>query len=128
LIVGSAPPERAGAAAAVSETSSELGGALGIAILGSIGTAVYRTEVATAIPPGVPPEAAGAARGTLGGALAVAERLPEQLGAALLGPARDAFTHGMQLTAAICAVIALGTAVVAARTISRHVPDTAPGG
>lgn len=128
LIVGTAPPERAGAAAAVSETSSELGGALGIAILGSIGTAVYRTEVATAIPPGVPPEAAGAARGTLGGALAVAERLPEQLGAALLGPARDGFTHGMQLTAAICAVIALGTAVVAARTISRHVPDTAPGG
>src|SRR5437867_127257 len=40
-----------------------------------------------------------------GGALAVAERLPEQVGAALLGPAREAFTHGMQLNAAICAVI-----------------------
>jgi MFS transporter, DHA2 family, multidrug resistance protein len=115
LIVGTAPPERAGAAAAISETSSELGGALGIAILGSIGTAVYRTQVASAIPPGVPPEAASAARGTLGGALAVAERLPEQLGAALLGPAREAFTHGMQLNAAICAVIALGTAMVVAR-------------
>jgi MFS transporter, DHA2 family, multidrug resistance protein len=115
LIVGTAPPERAGAAAAVSETSSELGGALGIAILGSIGTAVYRTQVATAIPPGVPPDAASAARGTLGGALAVAERLPEQLSTAVLGPAREAFTQGMQLNAAICAVIALGTAVVAAR-------------
>jgi DHA2 family multidrug resistance protein-like MFS transporter len=115
LIVGTAPPERAGAAAAVSETSSELGGALGIAILGSIGTAVYRTQVATAIPPGVPPEAVSAARGTLGGALAVAERLPEQLSTAVLGPAREAFTQGMQLNAAICAVIALGTAVVAAR-------------
>ncbi len=115
LIVGTAPPERAGAAAAVSETSSELGGALGIAILGSIGTAVYRTQVAAAIPPGIPPEAASAARGTLGGALAVAERLPEHLGAAVLGPAREAFTHGMQLNAALCALIALGTAVVVAR-------------
>jgi DHA2 family multidrug resistance protein-like MFS transporter len=77
--------------------------------------AVYRTQVASTIPPGISPEAASAARGTLGGALAVAERLPEQLGAALLGPAREAFTHGMQLSAAICAVIALGTAVVARR-------------
>jgi DHA2 family multidrug resistance protein-like MFS transporter len=47
--------------------------------------------------------------------LAVAERLPEQLSTAVLGPAREAFTQGMQLNAAICAVIALGTALVAAR-------------
>ena len=53
--------------------------------------------------------------GTLGGALAVAERLPEQLSTAVLGPAREAFTQGMQLNAAIYAVIALGTAVVVAR-------------
>jgi MFS transporter, DHA2 family, multidrug resistance protein len=115
LIVGAAPPERAGAAAAVSETSSELGGALGVAVLGSIGTAVYRIQVAGAIPSGVSAEAARAARGTLGGALAVAERLPEHLGAALLGPAREAFTYGMQLSAALCAVIALGAAVMLAR-------------
>ena len=44
LVVGSAPVERAGAASAISETSAELGGALGIAILGSIGTAVYRAR------------------------------------------------------------------------------------
>ena len=54
LIVGSAPPEQAGAATGISETSGELGGALGIAILGSIGTAVYRAEVADALPPGIP--------------------------------------------------------------------------
>ena len=41
LIVGTAPPERAGAASGISETGAELGGALGIALLGSIGTAVY---------------------------------------------------------------------------------------
>jgi len=60
MIIGNAPPERAGAASAISETSSELGGALGIAILGSIGTAVYRSAMADAVAHGVPPEAAAA--------------------------------------------------------------------
>ena len=80
LIVGSAPPEQAGAATGMSETSGELGGALGIAILGSIGTAVYRTEVADSLPSGIPAEVADAARDTLGGALAIAQTLPEALG------------------------------------------------
>jgi DHA2 family multidrug resistance protein-like MFS transporter len=46
MIVGSAPPEHAGVASAISETGSEFGGALGIAILGSLGTAVYRGGMA----------------------------------------------------------------------------------
>jgi hypothetical protein len=50
IIVGIAPPERVGAASSISEMSSEFGGALGIAILGSIGTAMYRSEVATTLP------------------------------------------------------------------------------
>src|SRR4029079_848311 len=50
LIVGSARIERAGAASAISETSSELGGALGIAVLGSIGPAVYRARKGAQIP------------------------------------------------------------------------------
>jgi MFS transporter, DHA2 family, multidrug resistance protein len=113
LIVGSAPVERAGAASAISETSSELGGALGIAILGSIGTAVYRVAMADAVPTGIPAQAAGAARATLGGAVAVAERLPAQLGIQLLESARAAFTQALQLTAAISGVVALATAVIA---------------
>jgi DHA2 family multidrug resistance protein-like MFS transporter len=113
LVVGSAPVERAGAASAISETSAELGGALGIAILGSIGTAVYRRAMADGILAGVPSEAAEAARATLGGALAAAEQLSDALGAALLGPAREAFTDGMQLTMAICAVVVVVTAPVA---------------
>src|SRR6185503_9740696 len=76
LIVGSAPVERAGAASAISETSSELGGALGIAIFGSIGTAVYRRAMWAAVPGNIPPEATEASRSTLGGALAVAEHRP----------------------------------------------------
>jgi len=54
-VIGTAPPERAGAAAAISETCSELGGALGIAILGSIGAALYRGAMPDAVPPGIPP-------------------------------------------------------------------------
>ena len=60
MIVGSAPPERAGAASGISETGAELGGALGLAILGSIGVAVYRGEVADRLPTSVPAEAEAA--------------------------------------------------------------------
>jgi len=114
LIVGSAPVERAGAASAISETSSELGGALGIAVLGSIGVAVYRGMMATGIPLGVPPDAAEVARATLGGAVSVAQQLPDPLRAELLGTARDAFAHAFQITAVISAVLALTMAVIAA--------------
>src|SRR4029450_1080553 len=68
LVVSSAPPGRAGGASGISETGAELGGALGIAILGSIGVAVYRGELAAALPAGVPGQAAAVARDTLGGA------------------------------------------------------------
>src|SRR5205814_2308489 len=54
LMVGAAPPDAAGAAAAISETSSELGGALGIAILGSVGATIYRRAMADANLDGVP--------------------------------------------------------------------------
>jgi DHA2 family multidrug resistance protein-like MFS transporter len=117
MIIGNVPPERAGSAAAISETSSELGGALGIALLGSIGTALYRSQVAEAVPAGVTPEASEAARGTLGGAVAVAEQLPGPLGADLLGAAREAFTDAFVVTAVICAVVVLATAVVAAKML-----------
>ena len=124
LIVGSAPPERAGAASGISETGSELGGALGIAILGSIGVAIYRGRLADTLPAGVPSQAASAARDTLGGAAAVAERLPADIGAALLAASREAFTAGLQVTAGISAVVAIGIAVLAAAML-RDVPTTA---
>jgi DHA2 family multidrug resistance protein-like MFS transporter len=111
LIVGSAPVERAGAASAISETSSELGGALGIAIFGSIGTAVYRSLMIHGVPDGISFEAANAARSTLGAALGVAQRLPSPLGAELLDTARAAFGQAFELTAAISAVVSLATAI-----------------
>ena len=119
LIIGSAPPERAGAASAISETSFELGGALGIAILGSIGTGVYRTLMADAAPAGLGAEAAGAASDTLGGALAVAEGLPGHLRVQLTEVARHAFAESFVLTAAIGAIVALSAAIVAGTVLRR---------
>jgi DHA2 family multidrug resistance protein-like MFS transporter len=113
LIVGSAPPERAGAASGISETASELGGALGISVLGSIGVALYRSHLGEALPAGVPADAQIAARDTLGGAVAVAGQLPAQLGAAVLETARDAFVQGMQIATTISAVVAVGVAILA---------------
>jgi DHA2 family multidrug resistance protein-like MFS transporter len=123
LIVGSAPPERAGAASGISETSAELGGALGIAVLGSIGVAIYRSQLADGIPVALPPEAAMSARDTLGAAVTVAQQLPDGLGVVLLQVARDAFVQGMQLTSAIAAVVAMGIAVLAV-VMLRHVPPS----
>jgi MFS transporter, DHA2 family, multidrug resistance protein len=121
MIVGAAPPERAGAASAISETSSELGGALGIAILGSIGAAAYRAAMAGAVSGRISQSAADAARGTLGGAVGVAERLPDALGAELLFAAREAFSGALQLTAAISAVLVMVTAVIVV-VVLRRVP------
>jgi DHA2 family multidrug resistance protein-like MFS transporter len=119
IIIGAAPPERAGAASGISETCSEFGGALGIAILGSIGTAIYRRAMAGSVVDGVPREAAAAAQDTLGGAVAAAEQLPG-LGAALLDTARKAFTHGLQVTAITSALVVLGMAVLVMVSL-RHV-------
>jgi DHA2 family multidrug resistance protein-like MFS transporter len=112
LIVGSAPPEQAGAASGISETGAELGGALGIAIMGSIGVAIYRAELADQLPAAVPPEAATAARDTLGSAAEVAAQLPDQLGAAVLAAAREAFVTGMQLSSAIAAGLGIALAAL----------------
>jgi MFS transporter, DHA2 family, multidrug resistance protein len=111
LIVGAAPPARAGAAAALSETSSELGGALGIALLGSFGTAVYRTTMTVGMPAGVPTPLADEARSTIGGAIDAANRLSPGDHAALSSAAREAFTHAMNATAWICVAILVATAI-----------------
>lgn len=113
LVVGSAPPERAGSAAAISETSLEFGGAVGIAILGSIVTAVYRSQMALTQPAGLAPEAARSAAATLGGAAAEAARLPADLAAGLLAAARSAFVAGMQLSALVAMVGLVVTALTA---------------
>jgi DHA2 family multidrug resistance protein-like MFS transporter len=117
LAVSSAPPERAGAASGISETSSELGGALGLAILGTIGTAVYRDRAADTVPAGIPHDAATTASDTLAGAVTVAHGLPPQAGADLLGPAREAFVQGLQVAATVSGVLVVAAAVLIARLL-----------
>jgi DHA2 family multidrug resistance protein-like MFS transporter len=126
LMVGAAPPERAGAAAGISETSSEFGGALGIAVLGAVGTALYRGEIDDAVPANVPPEAAEAARDTLGAALAAADELPPRLGPELVDAAREAFTQALQVAASLSAALAVAAAVLAVALLRTVRPATEP--
>ncbi len=117
LIVGAVPPERAGAAAAMSETGSEFGGVLGIAVLGSIGVAIYRGVIGTTLPPGIPADAAAAAQDTLGAAVAVAQNLPQPMAGALIDAAQQAFVNGFVFIAIMCAVGALAVAAMAASVL-----------
>ncbi|MET7380204.1 MFS transporter [Streptomyces sp. NPDC005526] len=111
LAMSTAPVDRAGTASALLETATEFGGALGMAVLGSIGTAVYRRDI--------PFSAPAAAHETLGGALAVAGRLPGRAGDALAATAREAFTHGMRGAALAGAVLLALAALAAAGTLRR---------
>jgi DHA2 family multidrug resistance protein-like MFS transporter len=111
VAVGASPPERAGAAAGISETSSELGGALGIALLGTIGAAVYR---------GAMGDAPGEAGETLGGAVVAAERLPAALRPGALEPAREAFTQGLQVAATVSGAIIAAAALLVAGGLRRR--------
>ena len=114
LVISSVPPERAGSASALSETSGEFGGALGIALFGSLGAALYRASMDGLEIPGLSATALEAARSTLGAASAVARELPGAEGVALLATAREAFMGGMRLTAMIGAAVMLLMAVLAA--------------
>ncbi len=119
VIIGSAPPERAGAASGISETCAELGGALGIAFYGSIGVAIYRGALGAALPAGLPADVTHAALATLGGAVVAAQQLPGETGTALLGAARDAFVRGLVLCQMISGAGSLALAVFAWVTFRR---------
>jgi MFS transporter, DHA2 family, multidrug resistance protein len=123
MVVGSAPAERAGGAAALSETGAEFGGALGLAVLGSIGIAVYRTQLVAAVPAGISPEVFTTAQETLAGAVTAAAQLPNPLGAELLLAAQNAFVRGLNLNAIIGTVIMSALAIMTVfvlRNIETH--------
>lgn len=115
LILSSAPPEKSGAASAVSETAYELGAVLGTAVLGGILTSLFRTGMV--LPEGLAGGMADAARETLAGAMTVADELGGDVGEQLRLAAAHAFDSGVVVTALVGAVLVVVAAVIAAATL-----------
>jgi DHA2 family multidrug resistance protein-like MFS transporter len=124
LVMSDVPPERAGAASGISETSFEFGAALGVAVLGSIVGAIYRLHMDGGALNGLAPHASAAARETLGSALAVARSLDGQPRVLIESTARDAFTRGFNTASLVSAVLGLVAALVCFNFMKREPVQT----
>jgi MFS transporter, DHA2 family, multidrug resistance protein len=122
LLMGSTPPEKAGSAAALAETSGEFGVAMGVATLGSVAAAAYRSHLS--LPWDMPADAGTAARQGITEAIGAARNLPASVAGDLVEAARSAFTAGMSTVAGVGTVVFVGLAVLVAVAF-RHVPATA---
>jgi len=111
-IMGALPKEQAGVGSAVNDTTREIGGALGVAILGSVFSAVYSGRMADAVA-GLPADVAAIVRDSIGGALSVAGQVGGDSGLAISAAARSAFVDGMAMASLIGMIVALVGAVVA---------------
>jgi len=115
-IMGALPTARAGVGSAVNDTTRELGGTLGVAVIGSVMASVYRTHVLPSMTHlGVPAAAAAAARQSVDAGLTVAAHVPPTLQAATVAAARRAFTDGLNagsVVAASAAALAAGGAAL----------------
>ncbi|KAB1979051.1 MFS transporter [Streptomyces triticiradicis] len=107
LVMSSLPPERSGAGTSLLETLQQVGGVLGVAVLGSLLSSRYLDQLST---DHLSAPAAHAARDSVLGADAVASQLHDK---ALLTSAHSAFVHGMSLVLVVCAVSSLLAAVLA---------------
>ncbi|MFH9229754.1 MFS transporter [Streptomyces lydicus] len=112
LVINSVPPERAGSAASMAETANYLGGALGLAVLGTISSAVYSHLVDGALPSGLGGAAAKRARETVAGAAAESAHLGADASAALLKAAHSAFLNGLNAVAAVSTAVFVLLAVL----------------
>jgi EmrB/QacA subfamily drug resistance transporter len=119
-IMASLPLGKAGVGSAVNDTTRELGGALGVAVLGSLLASHYAAAMPDSVP-GVPGPALGAVRSSLGAALGAAARLPDPVGPALAAAARSAYVEAMGMSLLVGAAVVLGAALV----VSRFYPSVA---
>ncbi|MGH8882585.1 MAG: MFS transporter, partial [Stackebrandtia sp.] len=126
LVLGSAPPEKAGSAGSLVQLSTEFGGTLGIAVIGTVGTAIYRGQIEDKIPPGLPEGTSVVAGDSLAGAYQVAATLPPAEAASLINPANLAFASGLHSIAVIGAILIGGVALITAVRL-RHVPPIGSG-
>ena len=111
-VLGVAPPERAGSVSGLFETTSELGGAIGMAVLGSVLASTYAHRLHDLLPPGLAPEARAGAGEGIAGALAVASSLPRGVGEAVVHAGRAAYLSGMRVTDVVAASVMVGMAVL----------------
>lgn len=106
MIIASAPPEKSGSAASLSETCGELGMALGIAIYGSVATAIYRYQIE--IPDHISFEFAEPARDTLAGAMSVVDQTQKDVSTAILGQAHASFMTAWNIVGMIGCILLIG--------------------
>jgi EmrB/QacA subfamily drug resistance transporter len=125
-IMGSLPRSKAGVGSAVNDTTRQVGGALGIAIIGSVLASTYGSKIGDAIAKQsrpVPKPIADAMKSQLGAALAVAHRIGGPVGSLIQTTARHAFVTGMHQGMVVGAVAALVGAVVALVWLPARAPD-----
>jgi EmrB/QacA subfamily drug resistance transporter len=124
-IMGSLPLAKAGVGSAVNDTTRQIGGALGVAIVGSVMSSAYASKI-TDLFAGTPSAGSAAeqtAKDSLGGALAVAAKAPPKLGALLEGVAKSAFVDGMHTGVLVAAGAAFLGAIVAALWLPARARD-----
>jgi hypothetical protein len=123
-IMGSLPKEKAGVGSAVNDTTRELGGALGVAVIGSIMSSVYTAHLTDAAAGRLPDQALDTATSSVGAALAVAQRIGPAA-EPLVNAARQAFVDGMVIGSRVTAVVAVLGALVALKWLPARAQDEA---
>jgi EmrB/QacA subfamily drug resistance transporter len=127
-IMSSVPSHQAGAGSAINDTIREVGGALGIAVIGSISAAAYTARLGTTLAAAhVPASVTHAATGSVAAADALSLRAGGAAGAQLAGAAHAAFVHAMSLGLRVAAVVALASAIAAVFALPRHRGQLAAG-
>jgi Na+/melibiose symporter-like transporter len=112
-IMGALPRAQAGVGSAMNSAVMQVGGAMGVAVIGSVLASGYRSVIGgTLTGHAIPAVAATAIKSSVGGALEVAHRAPAALGTALAAVARHGFVHGMELAMPVAAGVALAGALV----------------
>jgi EmrB/QacA subfamily drug resistance transporter len=120
-VMSAVPEAKAGVGSAMNDLLRQLGGALGIAIIGSVMNTVYRDRMADAVAD-LPAQAAAAAADSVGAAVAIATRVGGVAGEALAAVARGAFVDALHVAAIVAAVVAFGTAAFVARAMPATTP------
>jgi len=112
-IMGSLPPSKAGVGSAMNDTTRQLGGALGVAVLGSVLATTYRPGVAARLAHlGVGGDVIAKAKDSLGGAVAVARTLPGPLGQQVTAAAKSEFVHAFSGALIVAAIVVASAALV----------------